>query len=168
MKNKKNIYFLLPIVIGIWALIGYKVFSYKQDEGNSFDPIKNEKNIQQDSVIKEYSLLLNYPDPFLKRKTYRNSFKPQRNTTAISGRKPAGNKNNNIKTKQASDSKWPEIKYLGKVQNDHDERELAFVKIDNKEQMIKQGSTVNKVMIVSFDKNKVIVKFNNENREIFK
>lgn len=168
MKNKKTIYFLLPVVIGIWALIGFKIFNYKNDDNNSFGTLENKNNDNNtESLNENYNLLLNYPDPFLKRKRSYRAVNSNSSVNNTSSNKTSNRKTGNNKP-VAKESSWPEIEYLGRVKNDHDSRELAFIIIDKKEKLIEPGIIINDVKILAIEGKKITVEFNNEKREIFK
>ncbi|HAA10695.1 MAG TPA: hypothetical protein DCE41_02965, partial [Cytophagales bacterium] len=67
MKNKKTLYLLVPLVVGLWGLIGYRVWDAVKPEEEEIDPISIVPLAasQADSVAL-YVPDLQYPDPFLK------------------------------------------------------------------------------------------------------
>lgn len=67
VKSKKSLYILIPLVLGLWGLIGYRIVSaMEKDEdpiGRIFVPLT--AAIDEDSVA-AYVPSLDYADPFLK------------------------------------------------------------------------------------------------------
>ena len=116
MKNKKTLYILIPAVLIIWGLIVYKIFSWSDDPGtDTLLPIAKKTLPVTDSVDKSV-IHANYPDPFLKDKTYK-----------ASGTVPAGNKVANVANSDSKKTtvvvktppvaKWPKIRYDGLIIN---------------------------------------------------
>ena len=67
MKYKKSLYWLVPLVLGLWGLIGYRVWDAVAPQEETLQPIAF---AALPSVIEDTATLyvpqLNYPDPFLK------------------------------------------------------------------------------------------------------
>ena len=66
MKNKKNIYFLLPAVLLIWGLIGYRIFNAIQPTTLTQQEVSSVNFTPKPLVTAErFSLQMDYRDPFL-------------------------------------------------------------------------------------------------------
>ncbi len=65
MKNKKNLYFLIPAVVIIWGLIIYRVIDFSEEEAsNNIRPTRSALPSAEKKAA--YDLKPAYPDPFLK------------------------------------------------------------------------------------------------------
>lgn len=67
MKNKKNIYFLIPAVLFIWGVIGYRIVKTvnpSSPKNVSVEIIETFKP-QTMQEMESYALRVNYRDPFL-------------------------------------------------------------------------------------------------------
>ena len=72
MKNKKNIYILLPIVLVIWGVIISKIISYKSEtfvNTNSTIFTPSSSSYEEKDT---FSLIYNYPDPFISIKSVKS------------------------------------------------------------------------------------------------
>ncbi len=66
MKNKKNIYFLLPAVILIWGLLGYRVYSGLQPSTTTNEELTVATFKPQELKETEpFTISTDYRDPFL-------------------------------------------------------------------------------------------------------
>ena len=68
-KNPKAIYFLIPIVLAIWGVIFYKIYTNRSKD-NGISLTTQEIKYTDDVVLdtnKEEHLSLNYADPFLRK-----------------------------------------------------------------------------------------------------
>lgn len=137
MKNKKLIYILLPAVFIIWGLIAFKAISFFKGSEQIKYLKKLSSNNSQTALLDTFSLLLNYPDPFL------NSPKIQTGIHSIT---------QSIKEK----IKWPNITYYGSIGNIKKQGYMVSLKIDDQDVLLKMGATYKNIRLVSV-KNQVVV-----------
>ncbi|MFK5855102.1 MAG: hypothetical protein QM503_03150 [Bacteroidota bacterium] len=130
MKNIKLIRLLLPITLLVWAFIMYRIFTVVVVDDDKVI-VKNQtitkiqnQNIQEDT----FALLVNYPDPFL---TRRKVYSTKHNSNTISRRK-------NIKKKK-NEPHWPNITYLGVLQNSNSGIYSASLIINGKNVILSVG-----------------------------
>ncbi len=150
MKNKKALYVLLPVVVVIWGLIIFKVFSYTNEEPE-FSPY-SKTNIGKDKgeVLQENFVLdLNYEDPF---------------KTKVGIRKTTTAENYKPKIKSNRAIRWPEIKYYGIVRNEKTARKVVSVGIGGRSYLMKEGEEKEKVRLVRVYGDSVLAKFKGEER----
>lgn len=69
MKNKKNLYILVPAVLFIWGFIIYRVVDFTSDGETDFIPQTYTTPIRENQENEQYQLKSSYPDPFLKQLT---------------------------------------------------------------------------------------------------
>src|SRR6185369_15425411 len=100
MKSKRAVFILLLLVIIIWGLIAYRIYStIKSDE---ISPIKNDfvNNFESVSPNEDFKLVANYRDPFLGKLM-------DVNVTRSKAKVPVA----------IIPLQWPEIKYKGIIKN---------------------------------------------------
>ena len=165
MKNKKIAYLLLPLVIFIWGAIAYKII--RNYLGNNSPEIlfnQNENIIQSKNKIDTFSLLLNYPDPFLKNQVASN-YQPSNNNP----QKTTTNKTTTANNKKENNPvKWPTILYCGNIKNKNNNKICSIIKINGTENIMYVGEVCNEVRLVKVFKDSVIVNYKNQNKTIIK
>lgn len=162
MKNKKLMYILLPVTAIVWGLIIYKIISaVSSDEDfvntNSIPPTIGTK----DSIpVREITLLANYRDPFLGKPITKidrtvNNTKRQLNIAPITVANvvPA--------------AIWPQISYVGIIENKKKMSKVAILRIDNSELLLKEKDVSNNILVEKIYKDSIQLVFNKE-RKIFK
>ncbi|MNK95318.1 hypothetical protein D3C87_1155500 [compost metagenome] len=150
MKNKKNIYILLPLVLLVWGAVLYQVFSFtKSDEepavNNSEFTIKPLKINKRES----FAINVNYRDPFLGK-----MYAPQTasNTKAKSSK--------TVKEPKPKETLvWPTILYKGMISDSKEKNKIFMIIIDNKNYYMKIGDTENEIFLKSGDKESIYVKY---------
>lgn len=150
LKNKKVIYFLLLLVVLIWGVVFYKIFSNFSEKKvvlKSLSPPSfaiGEGNI--DSI---FTLSLNYPDPFLKGQGHQKDNQILLTT-------------NNIVNRPAVI--WPNIEYRGSLTNNGKDGSTAFLKINNSDLLVKQGKVYSQTKIQSITKDSILLEYQKVSR----
>ena len=165
MKNKKLNYILIPAVIGLWALIIFRVMDGIDTADYSFIEQKRiPKNITTIKIEEDtFQLIAKYRDPFLG-KVYQ---------TRQTSKKRKKNKRSSLpsSSKQASDIKIKNqlaaIKYLGLIRNDKDKK-IGLAQYAGNEKMILNNDSIGIFKIKDFDRKKLTLNFNKETFEIKK
>lgn len=158
MKNKKLIYVLLPLVILIWGTIFYKIFfSASPEEELAEGTINPQKIIAAASVADTFSIVASYRDPFLGNAVYSENTD---NETPKPKMVPAP------KIEQAV--QWPAIIYGGMIKNQQSTRQLALVKINGKENILKAGEMVGTIELAKIYKDSIEVKMGKEKKVVKK
>ena len=130
---------LLPAVIIIWLLIALRVLGVFEGEAKAIENSRSTNligNIQQDT----FSLLLNYPDPFLGDLPEMEAPKAPRRRIS-SGPKL-------IQVQKKTPLKLPKLAFQGLVQRDS-MAATAILKIDNKLISVREGEVVSGLFIKS-------------------
>jgi len=147
------IYFLIPLVIVIWGMLFLKIYSNfghkKQVFKNNVQKLNAIKDDERDSI---FTLVLNYPDPFLKG----TERKPD--LTILS----SVEKNSSI-----SVVNWPVIEYRGFMGKNNDDG-TGLLKIGESNLLVKHGQVYSGVKICSITKDSISVEFENVRRWITK
>ena len=163
MKNKKLIYILLPLVIGIWITIIIKIFSFSNGSQN---PINNNIINLQDTQVKQevdtFIIIADYPDPFFR---HGKNIKSNINPIAQDIKKKQKIEGEREKVKSV---KWPQIDYGGLVNNNSKNQNIGFLKINNKDFLMKQGDTIEGIILEYIYKDSIQVNFKEDTRIIKK
>jgi hypothetical protein len=159
MKNKKGIYILLPLVLGIWGTVLYQFFSFGDQEEQintaSFDSV----NL---SPLKKFAadtseIDVNFRDPFLG-----GSYQPAstNNTSNVRPVKTVKKVKPQVKVKEPL--VWPDIKYKGIVSDTKNKNKVFMLVINGRTFLMKIGSTENEVTLVDGDRETIDVKYKKE------
>jgi hypothetical protein len=150
MKNKKNIYILLPLVLLVWGAVLFQLFSFTNSDEITvsdnpeftFKPMKVNKR-------ESFSINVNYRDPFLG-KIYSNESETIPKKTNSTVHKAA---------RQAEALVWPKITYKGSIADSKGKNSIYIMIIDGKNYYMKIGDTENEIFLKSGDKESVYVKY---------
>ncbi|SHH87935.1 hypothetical protein [Flavobacterium defluvii] len=150
MKNKKNIYILLPLVLFVWGAVLFQVFSFTNadeiiPESNPEFGIKPLKINKRES----FSININYRDPFLG-KMY--------NPETVLHPKTISAKTVKV-IKKAEPLVWPNIIYKGLISDTKGKSKIFMLIIDGKNYYMKVGDTENEIFLKDGDKESVYVKY---------
>lgn len=158
MKNKKALYILVPLVLGIWSLIIFRVFDLTQNQSMVINknvlPI-----IKSDTLMyrKTEKLLLNYTDPFLKNIPKKSVSENQSGTVSLFKTNPEPKKRV---------VNWPEIKYRGIIANKN--KRLAIIKINNRKVVTASNKTINGITVKTIYNDSVIIEKEKEFKTFYK
>lgn len=175
LKNKKSSYFLLPVTLGIWGFIGYKVYQYMNDGDEDVVITENIQPLNTEKIAADtFSLFNNYRDPFLgndgkemggssTKTNYSNSNyntnnnpKPKKNPTVA----PTNTVNTN--------NGWPKITYSGMMVNESNKQSIAFISVDGVSNRVKVGDKVNDIKVLAFDQNGITLQKGKEKKVVGK
>lgn len=156
MKSKKAVYFLLPVVLLLWAAIFYRIFSGSGGE----TAVTYSGKVQEDSYLmpekKEYDLLLNYPDPF-SGAAYKSGLSPK----PAAERSPAPEHYEQPAPFQAAYD-WAGVQYLGTIEHSGKSTSIALVLIQGKSYMLKKGTPQDEIKLLSLSKDSVQLQIGKE------
>lgn len=148
MKNKKNIYILLPVVLLIWGSLIYRFFSFSSPQEIEV-PVQEFK--VKPLVFKQRDttpINVNYRDPFLG-----ISYAPQ--SQSVNKTKAKAKK----VVKEKEPVLWPTIVYKGIVSDTKDKIKVFMLIINGKTCLMKKGNTEEEVFLKQGDRNAVYVKY---------
>ena len=160
MKDNRQVRWFLTIsMIGIWSLVGYKI--YKKIYPDDFQFMRpHEVAVAQTvaSEIDSFSLALDYPDPFFK-----NSFPKERVAgTAISKPKLPVPK---VPKKAKKPIPFPPVLYKGTVRAD---RSVVVVSVNGKVKNMAVGEELDGVTLVKIFQDSIHIRFEKEEKTILK
>lgn len=149
MKNKKNIYILLPLVLLVWGAVLFQFLSFTSgeeivDTNNPelvLKPLKFNKR-------QSFTIDVNYRDPFLGKIYAENTGVKTKVTTK---------KTRAVSTKEPL--VWPTILYKGLISDTKDKTKIFVLIINNKNYYMKIGDTEDNVFLKSGDNEAVYVRY---------
>lgn len=165
-------YVLVPAVILIWGLIGYKFYIGVSREEATINYVKSPKSIQDnDKKTDSFTLGLNYPDPFLyhpinppQRKDY---FFPNAPSYSSSVRETAPISAVPVKVVPPPVN-WPVIEYLGIIENKRKGTRIAMLRIGSKDIMLKEKQMGSGIRVEKIFRDSITLYFQNEKKTVLK
>ncbi len=154
--QKKTLFILIPVVLLVWILIIYRVFSVIYPNRpveivSVFQPYKVIPKV----LIKESLITGDYRDPFLPAVIIRKS----------------NNSGKIVKPKVVAPiiiEQWPKVEYFGFVnKNELGNTPLLYIKINGKSRYLKSGDTKEELKIAKVFKDSIEVIFQNESKYIY-
>jgi hypothetical protein len=155
MKGKKGIYIMLPLVLAIWFIIGYRIYNAIKDDGDNkkVHEISNVTNTVEQKTD-SFTLIADYRDPFLEKSKVISVIKT--NTS---------NKSSLIKSSMPIVKKttpWPSINYMGIIKNQKSSKQSILVLVNGKEMVLTQGDKVEDFILSKVLKDSIELKKDKE------
>jgi hypothetical protein len=133
MKNRKVI-LLGALVVAIWGYIGYKIVSGMGEETYGDLPLVVRTRSVETKKVEPYSLVLSYPDPFLKKTQPSNSkATPKAAPRKLRKEEPP---------KVIVNIRWERLSFEGAVYNTSRNSVVAMISIDGVEHMLKKNESI--------------------------
>lgn len=151
MKNKRNTYLLLTLVLIVWGMIGYRIFS-SLGAGNESVVQKNIAVSFRPKPIKEqdtFSIHTFTRDPFL------GTFKAKPVITKKS--KPLVVKKEIL---------WPTISYSGFMGDAASNQNIFFVSINNTQYLMKPNDLMQEITLIKGTSKEITVRFQKQKKVI--
>jgi hypothetical protein len=155
MKNKKLSWILLPAVIAIWGMIGWKVYAALNSESDAAsDAVEAPAALLDSTAARDtYQLALNYRDPF-----FDAPVKPRAPVKSSSHPDGAAKENQKAPKAEVRDTA-PVVRYYGLVKETQSGKTVGFVAVDSESHFVKNGDKVSGVEIVRLWSDSVEVLF---------
>lgn len=156
MKNKKNIYFLLPIVILIWGILLYQFFTFNNSENETI--IYDKINLTSIDFKKDtFTISPPLRDPFLGKLFSTNIS----DTTKSKPKKVISSQNTNLEIT------WPTITYKGIVSDVNEKVRVFMVVINGQTFLMKKGDLENEIFLKDGDKDMIQVYYKKNLKLVF-
>lgn len=141
MKNKKTVYVLILMVIIVWGMIFYRIYSALSDDSEPIiAPVTKVKEPYDDyAIAKDTSHLQpRYRDPF--------GLAPAKDTATVS----TTPKNRQLSTPLTAGPgiNWAAINYMGYIRNPGSKKLIAIMHINGKEVMLTEGENAEQVKLL--------------------
>jgi len=150
MKNKKNIYILLPAVILVWGLVGYRIFSVVQPSNNTSGQVR--VTAFKPKVVEEttpFTIRANYRDPFLGSLAQKKSTKKKAVSVAYKKLKIP----------------FPTITYKGMVAGEGNNR-VFLITINGAQFFFKKRATHKEVKLLRGNHKEIVVQFKGQQQTV--
>ena len=164
MKNKKQIWILGPLVLLVWGMIGYRVFNALKGNSETYPVYQAPPSVQgSDSTQSNaYSLIKNYPDPFLK--------KERRSVSGISTKTNSSRakvKTRVTKTVVPIPLRWPVVNYKGSIERRSTSSILYVLEIEGINYFLSKGDEENDLKLLEVYEDSVKVEFKGKEKRVF-
>lgn len=143
MKNKKNIYFLVPAVLFIWGIIGYKIYATINPSDDTVMTKNTTLDFKPEEIkeVEKFTINANYRDPFL-------------------GKSEAIKATKHVSNKIAPIIEFPSIIYKGMIAPKQSNRTTIFlVTINNAQQFLSIGKQVDGVKLLNGNSKEITISF---------
>ncbi len=158
MKNKKVVYLLLVVVVLIWGIIFYRIFSTVGASDNNTNSLNNHAKSEVDKNANDtFNIDGNYRDPFL------GNMQVDKPVILSTAPKQVV-KEEKVVQKLA----WPSIEYGGMIKNQKSNKQLVLVQINGQNNLMKTGDIVAGVQLMKIYKDSLEVSFQKEKKWIKK
>jgi hypothetical protein len=140
MKNKKTAYFMLPVVLAIWGMIGWKAYVVlgANDKNVATDVPLTEKKIKRETLSDTIHLIANYRDPFLDRMIENPKPRIKQQNSKAEIVKPQ------IPVQPVA---WPKVVYHGLIKKASDKRTVGFLSVDGASHFVQSGEDAGNVKV---------------------
>lgn len=150
-------YILLPLVLGLWGYIGWKIVDGLQgDEATSYNVPAVSLLNDTLAVPETYTLQANYRDPFL-----------GKSVTSFSGSGGSAMPKKNTSPKktitQPAITNWPVIVYGGMIQKKQGQP-LALLQVNGQDYLLKTGEKAADISVISIHRDSVVLNWNKQKR----
>jgi hypothetical protein len=164
MKNKSVKNILIGLTIVIWGTIAYKLSDYfSDDEVEPVAEIETQMVSEKSNVSDTFKIMANYRDPFLGKSNFNYNPEQSNNSSAKTIIKKPEQPPVIIKALS-----WPNMNYQGLIMNQKSKIKTGILKINGRDNLIKQGDIISDIEIVALSSDSVLVKLNNEVKSIVK
>ena len=146
MKNKKNIYFLLPAVIIVWGLLVYKIIGGLNSSVQQTQSIESVRHFTPASLeqAETFTIKADYRDPFL------GTFEKKK-------RKVTKHKNTPIEKKP--NVPFPAIAYKGIVSPKGKNEKVFLIIVNGQQHLFKRSTVFNEVKLLSGNAHEITLRF---------
>jgi hypothetical protein len=153
MKNKKNIYILVPAVLLVWSILGYRLFSTIKPTVNAQQTttaiVQFKATTLQENT--QFTINTNYRDPFLGKLPKKQAIKSKKVQKSI------------VKMPKIP---FPTITYKGLVSGKKNKSQVFLIAINGQQYFFKKNTSHNTVKLIRGTTKEVILTFQGQ-QQIF-
>jgi hypothetical protein len=174
VKSKRLVYLLLPLVLLVWGLIGWRIWAAASDPIVVKQLSAPTLRVKSAKTLYRPVLLLTYGDPF-KPEPSRSAPPPRLGVTLSipAPTLPAASLNLTIRSLAVHPAvpavalasvTWPQIKYLGVITHAGSNAQVALLTIDSQELVVKTGKSERGVQVLKVFRDSVQLSFSGQRR----
>lgn len=158
MKNKSVTYLLGAVVLLIWGLVFYRLFSAVNEEDFSapLSAYSGTKAVEKNTDSDSFELINDYRDPFLGQ--WSGSMQ-----SSLGENRPKAPRKKVVKSIPAPVTPppidWSFVSYLGTIHGKGSKKKLAILKLNDREMMVGNNDRIGDVTVLKVGKDSVLVSF---------
>ncbi len=149
----------MPVVIGVWGLIIYRIFAVASPDSPTprfADSATKETGSSQ--LPDTFRLLANYPDPFLGNIAQEKKIASGKRILKKEVPKPV------VKAQQP----WPSVTYVGMIKNQKSSKQLVMVQVDGVSNVMKVGDSAGGISLTRIYRDSVELAMGKERKIVRK
>ena len=165
MKNKKLLYILAPVVIIVWGIIFYRIFSQIKKKNTGYIPSFQISEMPVENIKRDtFVIVASYRDPFLTSNYVKKPPKEEDNKEikSVKRNQPVTQRRINRRVR------WPNIEYSGSIYNKDSKQYIAVIKINNNGFLMYSNETNMDVTIIKIYEDSVRLSFSGEEKTFIK
>ena len=162
MKNKKTAYLLVPLVLLVWGMIGWKVYAAmnKKENENMLQEKNEEIKNSGEKIPDTFELMADYRDPFLGKPTVPGHSKLNIQNSKLPVAKPT--------PKEKEAPSWPAVSYHGLIMRSGTEKKIGFLRVNGVSYFVTGGDEAGGLKIGRVSKDSVEVLMGKERKIVKK
>ena len=151
MKNKKNIYFLLPAVLIVWGILIYKVVSGLNPSEQHSQAIEPTGQFTPKSFKKTetFTIKADYRDPFLGTLQKKKTTKTKRKTSPVV---------------EEESIPFPNIIYKGIISPKNKNEKVFLIIVNGQQHLFKSNTTFSEVKLLNGNPKDITVQFQDQKK----
>lgn len=158
MKNKKLQYILIPLVILVWGLVFFKVFSHISRTEDFNHPAESTHESNPDTLTDTFTIAASYRDPFYRKVPNQSGQNHVKDRSVIPGRV----RQQIVAEININHVQWPEIIFGGMIINEKDKSQIALLRVDGTDYLMKKGDEAMNIVVKSIFPDSIILFYNKE------
>lgn len=143
---------MVPIVLAIWGMIGWKVYAAMKGKDNQISIVTNVEKIKSGGteISDTIQLIANYRDPFLDKQI---AIKDNSKFRILNSKLPV------VKVAEPPQAPivWPTIIYHGLIKKSGNEKTIGFLSVDGQSHFVQSGQQAGVVRVLRIWKDSVEV-----------
>jgi hypothetical protein len=175
VNNKRSVYLLLPLVLLVWGLIGWRIWAAASDSATEAEqPPTMALHTKPILISHRPVLLLTYGDPFKPGSTPASTLSAAPRPVAIDLSNAPVSEKSGTKLNftihpiappvTAVMITWPQIKYMGVIAHSGSNAQVALLAIDNQELVIKAGKSERDIQVLKLFRDSVQLGFHGQKK----
>jgi hypothetical protein len=164
LKNKKAIYILIPLNLFIWGFFAYRIYSAfgeeKQVKVSGSEHLIVKKSLNSNKEKHRFDL--SYDDPFLKAESKQKYPKALNHQMAVKTGFNSKEQLSGPSVISKSESKKPEIKYMGLIKNSSTGIAHAIISLNGQSLIVKKGQVSDGITFKQITKDSLVAKWGKE------
>lgn len=161
-KNKTSLYVLFPVVIGIWAYIGWKVYDgIHSEEPVPVLPMAAAVAEDKAAVPDTFAVRMHHRDPFLGKADSR------KNENTAAPKIPTPKFQQSKQQALTTEKEWPSIVFGG-IMKRRQGPVLAMLNIDGQDYLLRENEKAGNLLLVSVSGDSAVVLQRGRERRVFK